>query len=205
MVRKTKADTEQTRSQILAAARQVFAERGVSRTTLEQIAKQAGVTRGAIYWHFRDKPELFFAMREQASLPLIDRVDEALPDAELQDPLKSIQTSMLAIIKILETDAMTRTTLEIVSFKCEYVDEFKSVNKQAMKAACNFKDRISAAYKRAHRKGHLRAGISDSMAALESFTFMKGLIQLWLADTEGDFIRKKAAALIRAHIATRRK
>ena len=54
MVRKTKEEAEQTRKDILNAARIVFHECGVSRSSLEKIAKAAGVTRGAIYWHFKD-------------------------------------------------------------------------------------------------------------------------------------------------------
>jgi TetR/AcrR family acrAB operon transcriptional repressor len=58
-VRRTKKESEQTRRQIIAAARRVFARQGVRRTTLEEVARAAGVTRGAIYWHFAGKTELF--------------------------------------------------------------------------------------------------------------------------------------------------
>ena len=71
MVRKTKAEAEQTRLQIIEAARKVFFQRGVSRSTLDEIACAAGVTRGAVYWHFQNKPELFFAMREQSEMPFL--------------------------------------------------------------------------------------------------------------------------------------
>jgi len=60
MARKTKLETEQTRLQIIAAARTVFAERGVSRTTLAQIAAEAGVTRGAILLAFRKQTGTVF-------------------------------------------------------------------------------------------------------------------------------------------------
>ena len=56
MVRRTKEEAKQTRSQILAAAEKVFYDRGISRTTLAEIAEIAGVTRGAIYWYFRTRP-----------------------------------------------------------------------------------------------------------------------------------------------------
>jgi TetR/AcrR family acrAB operon transcriptional repressor len=69
MVRKTKEEADLTRSLIIEAARRVFLECGVGGTTFERIAAAAGVTRGAVYWHFRNKTELFFAMREQAILP----------------------------------------------------------------------------------------------------------------------------------------
>ena len=70
MVKKSKEDAELTRKRIITAAREVFLSRGVSRTTLEHIATQANVTRGAIYWHFKNKTEIFQAIREQVLLPV---------------------------------------------------------------------------------------------------------------------------------------
>jgi AcrR family transcriptional regulator len=67
MVRKTKEEAEQTRKDIIEAARRTFHQYGVSRSTCERIAKAAGVTRGAVYWHFRDKAEIFFALRRRFS------------------------------------------------------------------------------------------------------------------------------------------
>jgi TetR/AcrR family acrAB operon transcriptional repressor len=55
MARRTKEEAAATRESILDAAEQLFVKQGVSRTTLQHIATAAGVTRGAIYWHFNDK------------------------------------------------------------------------------------------------------------------------------------------------------
>ena len=70
MARRTKADAQATRSSLLDAAEQLFQARGVSRTSLNDIALAAGTTRGAIYWHFKDKADLFNAMMERVTLPL---------------------------------------------------------------------------------------------------------------------------------------
>jgi len=205
MARRTKTETEQTRLQIIAAARKVFAERGVSRTTLAQIAKEANVTRGAIYWHFKNKPDLFFAMMEQVSLPLIDRIDGALPADNPGDPLRGIQASMNEILRLLKEDDIARTTFEIVTLKCEYVDEFASLESRVIKTGCAFIEKATRAYKQAQEKGLLRDGIDPAQCALESYTFMKGLIQLWLSDVDGSLMRGKAQSLIDAHIAMRYK
>ncbi len=82
MVRRTKEESLETRRAIIDAARDVFVAHGVTQTSLEQIAEAAGVTRGAIYWHFADKAELFYAMRDQVKIPLIDRSDVALAGDE---------------------------------------------------------------------------------------------------------------------------
>jgi len=205
MVRKTKTETEQTRLQIIAAARRVFAKRGVSRTTLAQIAKEAGVTRGAIYWHFKNKPDLFFAMMEQVSLPLIDRIDGIIPSESPGDPLLAIQESMLEILRLLKEDDVARTTFEIVVLKCEYVDEFASLESRVIKTGCAFIEKTTRAYTDAQKKGLVRGDIAPAEFALESYTFMKGLIQLWLSDVDATLIRGKAQSLIKAHIAMRYK
>jgi TetR/AcrR family acrAB operon transcriptional repressor len=62
LVRRTKEEALATRHRLLDAAELLFQAQGVSRTTLNDIARQAGATRGAIYWHFKDKADLFNAM-----------------------------------------------------------------------------------------------------------------------------------------------
>ncbi|MGE0225668.1 MAG: TetR family transcriptional regulator [Acetobacteraceae bacterium] len=205
MVRKTKAETEQTRLEIIAAARRVFAERGVSRTSLADIAKEAGVTRGAIYWHFKNKPDLFFAMMEQVSLPLVDLIEENLPAQNPGDPLRSIRASMIEILRLLKDDDIARTTFEIVNSKCEYVDEFSRLDTRVTRTGCAYIQKLTHAYEDARLKDLLRTGADPAQYALDSYLFMKGLINLWLADADGSIIRDKAEALIDSHIAMRYK
>ncbi|MBU4603719.1 MAG: TetR family transcriptional regulator, partial [Proteobacteria bacterium] len=54
MARKTNEQAQETRRKILAGALNVFSEKGFSRSTLGDIAKRIGMTRGAVYWHFKD-------------------------------------------------------------------------------------------------------------------------------------------------------
>ena len=70
MARRTKQEAMATRDSLLDAAEQLFQRQGVSRTTLAQIAAAAGVTRGAVYWHFKDKADLFEAMLARVRLPI---------------------------------------------------------------------------------------------------------------------------------------
>ena len=68
-MRRTKEEADNTRTAILTAAQLLFLKKGVSHTSLEQIARQAGVTRGAVYWHFQNKAHLFHEMLNQVRLP----------------------------------------------------------------------------------------------------------------------------------------
>lgn len=86
MVRRTKEEAQETRSQILEAAEQAFYERGVARTTLADIAARAGVTRGAIYWHFSNKSDLLQALLDTLHEPL-DELARASESEDEVDPL----------------------------------------------------------------------------------------------------------------------
>ena len=62
MARKTKQEAENTRNTILNAATQVLLARGIAQTHIEDIAREAGLTRGAIYWHFTNKADLLHTL-----------------------------------------------------------------------------------------------------------------------------------------------
>lgn len=65
MARKTKEDAENTREMILQSALNCFYEKGFSRTGFEDIARPIGLTKGAVYWHFKNKAELLIALIRQ--------------------------------------------------------------------------------------------------------------------------------------------
>lgn len=64
MVRRTRADMEETRATLLATARKVFSEYGYAATSMDDLTAQAGLTRGALYHHFGDKKGLLTAVVE---------------------------------------------------------------------------------------------------------------------------------------------
>ena len=61
-MRRTKQDAEQTRKAILASAMDIFYEKGYSKTTFDEIAKRINLTKGAVYWYFRNKPDIVAAL-----------------------------------------------------------------------------------------------------------------------------------------------
>jgi TetR/AcrR family acrAB operon transcriptional repressor len=70
MPRRTRAQTEETHQRLMAAAIETFCDKGVARTTLDDVARRAGMTRGAVYWHFADKTALLRQILHQQPLPL---------------------------------------------------------------------------------------------------------------------------------------
>ena len=204
-MRRTKQDSERTRQGILAAAREVFARQGVTRTTFEEIAAAAGVTRGAIYWHFADKTELFFAMREQVAVPMIDQIDLALLRADGSDPVAGVERFLLGILEALESDAAARQTFQIMGFKCEYVGEFERELVLQRLRCSELISKLTQTYVRAQRAGQLRIGLRPPMAALQTCSFLIGLTRLWLLDGKRSLVRRVARRLISSHVAGHRR
>lgn len=211
MARKTKADAEQTRLQILDAAREVFAEHGLSRTSMEQVAARAGVTRGAVYWHFANKMDLFFAMRDQVSLSCLDRLDDLSLCADLEDPLSGIAHFLQESMQVMAQDARTRRTLEIIFLKCEYVGDLASVLEQSSRRGQDLIHKLQTIYERAEQQGQLRPGLKPAPLAQDTYSFYVGLLRVWLLDhlrpadsSQPELLRPQVQALIEQHVALRR-
>ncbi len=204
-MRRTKAETEQTRRNILAAARRMFALRGVARTTLQQIAGEAGVTRGAIYWHFANKTALFGAMREEVSVPLIDRTDYTLLTERTPDPLFSVERFLCNLLDAVVDDSDTRQTFYIMMLKCEYVDELELELAHQTKQWRELEAKLTEVYARANAAAILHTELTPAMAALDTCVFVSGLMRLWLLDEHGTLVRKRARQLIAAHISGHRR
>jgi len=126
MPRRTKDDAEKTRNAILDAAEDLFYAYGVTRTSLEQIAEAAGVTRGAVYWHFNFFPDLFEAMAHRAFLPHEDFL-ASLAAQPSETPLEDLQKACLHALLQIGKDSQRLKVFTILSLRCEYVQEMKKI------------------------------------------------------------------------------
>jgi TetR/AcrR family acrAB operon transcriptional repressor len=183
VVRRTKDEAQETRSAILDTAERVFSSRGVSRTSLADIAKAAGVTRGAIYWHFKDKADLFCEMVARVTLPMEDAPCRA-DHGKAADPLASIRAMMVAILKRTSEDAQARRVFHIVFHKCEYVDEMMVVWQRFadMQVACL--KAIEQGLRAAVQRGQLARELDTRRAALGLHAMVDGLMSKWVSDPD---------------------
>jgi TetR/AcrR family acrAB operon transcriptional repressor len=204
MARKTKAEAEETRREIIKAARAVFHRCGVTRTSLERVAQDARVTRGAIYWHFHNKAELFFAMREESEAEL-DRVVALLHSTEIENPLDAIEDSIHEFIAVLENSEKVRQTFEIMTLRCEYVDEFADVLLEVNRPCQNYLTTLKSVYAAAMAKGFLKEDLDPDALAYDTVSFVSGLFNNWLSAAPDDDLRVRAHEMIRSHIALRRR
>jgi AcrR family transcriptional regulator len=135
-MKRTRKQALQTRDQILDAAEWVFVERGVARTSLEDVALRAGFTRGAIYGHFRNKVELFVAMTNRVMLPM-EMLVSASVDAGEPDPLGRIRQLLVFCLSKAVVEPHSRRVFEVLFTKCEHTRDTDPVFDRQRNAARN--------------------------------------------------------------------
>ncbi|MBR1948249.1 MAG: TetR family transcriptional regulator [Alphaproteobacteria bacterium] len=113
MARKTKEDTEQTRSAILDSALKTFYEKGFSRTTFDEIAKRINLTKGAVYWHFRNKADVIAAIIKQR-IPSQDSTDIRVVSVE------ELKKKIIERTQVIEKDKNVKDFLFFMLYRMEW-------------------------------------------------------------------------------------
>lgn len=183
MARKTKEEALETRNRILDAAEIVFQRTGVSRTTLANIASEANVTRGAIYWHFEHKVDLYNAMIKRIIAPFEQRLSE-LQLHQLDNPLTFVRALVLSILHDLVHNPSHFRVFEIVWHKCEYVGEMARIRDQHMECGHRFLGIMENALQLAQERNLLTKHTDARQAAVGLMALMDGLVVNWTLDPQ---------------------
>lgn len=181
MVRRTKEEAQATRERLLDAAELLFQSQGVSQTTLQQIAQAANATRGAVYWHFKDKADLFNAMMDRVTLPLED-ANRACIVASGERPLAAVQSSLIDALRVITTNPQVRRVFDIATRKIEYTDEMDSVRRRHLESRQLFLVELQRAMRMAARLEGRKLPIPAATAAQGLHALIAGLIEDWLLD-----------------------
>lgn len=194
-MRRTKEEAEQTRQSILDAAVEVFSERGVAKSSLENVAKAADVTRGAVYWHFKNKQEIFDALHDRLHTPFIQRILEGL-EVEHPDPVGQLQEICTQILVELHGDLQKQKVLTLFLLKCDYSGEMGS-----SKDAFNEKKRRTSAaftayFERAQQAGKLPANASPQLLTRALNCYFRGIVVEFLDDPARFAIDEEAPLLM---------
>jgi TetR/AcrR family transcriptional repressor of acrEF/envCD operon len=125
MARKTKEEALKTRQQLIEMAIILFAEYGFSNTTLNDIADAAQVTRGAIYWHFENKVQLFNEIWQQQPA-LGDLIDSQLSGHWDENPLMQMREKLIIGLQYIASNPRQRALMQILYHKCEFYEDMLS-------------------------------------------------------------------------------
>ncbi len=199
MVRRTKEEAQETRTRLIDTAEELFQRKGLSHTSLHDIAQAAGVTRGAVYWHFKDKAELFNAMMDRATLPFEQARITATDDLR-NDPIGRLRANMMTALTVTATDPHVRRVFEIALHKVEYVAEQQALLDRHLAERNRCVMEAELALRAAIDQGLVRSAQPPRAIALGLFSLMDGLLHNWLLDQSAFDLVTVGTATIDTHL-----
>jgi TetR/AcrR family acrAB operon transcriptional repressor/TetR/AcrR family transcriptional repressor of mexAB-oprM operon len=152
-------------------------DKGVAKTSLETIARKAGVTRGAVYWHFRNKADVLDAMLERVRAPLSKMMDET---AEADQGLESLKNLCIIALRKLAEDTRYFRVYKILFHRNES-DQAIAKHRELALEATEF---LTEILERPSNRAKLHPELTPAQAAYLLHTQMLGLFFDWLADPE---------------------
>jgi TetR/AcrR family transcriptional regulator, acrAB operon repressor len=195
VARRTKEAAAITREQLLDAAEGVFRERGVAGSTLGEVAAKAGVTRGAVYWHFRDKSDLYAAMCERATLPLQTMVERAggSPHA---DPMAALRELALTALARLACDARAQAVFDVMFHKTERATGLQAVAVRERRERGHCLLQVERVLAQAVEKRQLPADTDTALATRALYAYIEGVMDQWVLDPGAFDLAAAAPALV---------
>ncbi len=200
MVRRTKEDALITRDLILDAAERVFLRRDVARTALQEIAEEANLTRGAIYWHFQNKADVFDAMLQRVTLPMVTRL-KSQPQAESDNPLGHLRQIIAQAFHQTVHDLQVRRVFEIASYRVEYGDDLQAVRDRHIAERADRMLDLSKHLALAQTLGQLPAQMHAQHAAVGLHALLDGLMANWLLQPEAFDLEVVGLQALNAYLA----
>jgi TetR/AcrR family acrAB operon transcriptional repressor len=189
-MRRTKEQAAETRQALLDAGLVVFSKQGFAATRLEDIAEQAGVTRGAIYWHFGSKTDLYLALVQDISSRSSNVIAEAV--AEGGSFSQVMQRVIERLIAYPERDKDYRRVLELSLFKTEMTDELqKSISLRTKSLLDGLRQFIQMGI----AQGELTGDIDVDDIAFALLSLLQGSSMIWLLDPDQFSLKQSASAL----------
>ncbi|TBU99771.1 TetR family transcriptional regulator [Stutzerimonas kirkiae] len=175
-MRRTKEEAEKTRISILEAAERLFLDKGVAHTSLDQIARDAGVTRGAVYWHFQNKAHLFNEMVNQVRLPP-EQLAQRLLACGPHQPLTVLRDMCIEVTQSMSLNPQKSRIFTILLHRCEFTDELREAEERHNAFIDEFIRLSEQLLQRATE--HLRPGLTPRLAALSVHALIVGLVTDW--------------------------
>ncbi|MBQ9725354.1 MAG: TetR family transcriptional regulator [Neisseriaceae bacterium] len=184
-MRRTKSDSLQTRADLIVAALDLFDEQGVSKTTLAQVAAKAGVTRGAVYWHFKNKEDLFDAMCES----VLSDFEQSMGNRMHTHNWDCFLDNILFSLNIVNENKQLQKFLRVISRKWESTPDNAGIYKIWEKHATLGEERLTCVLQNAQQNGKLAEHISVSEALHTIRAVHWGLIVSWITQQDFDLIK----------------
>ena len=180
-MRRTKEDAELTRQQLLDIGCQVFGDKGYAATRLSDIAEKAGVTRGAIYWHFKNKKQLFIALFQEKVEPFFEIVGKVL-DEDLR-PLQVLHKTMSLILDEMEKNAEFRSQQALDAANRKVQQDIPELREYMIKRTRKFLRKATKIIQKGQEMGEIRNDIAPDAIIGTYLTLFRGYAFLLTQDS----------------------
>ncbi|WP_339516393.1 TetR family transcriptional regulator [Pseudomonas sp. RL_15y_Pfl2_60] len=180
-MRRTKEEAEKTRAAILMAAETLFLEHGVAKTSLEHIARHAGVTRGAVYWHFENKAHLFHEMLNQVRLP-IEQITEQLCKGFENNPILALRDLCVDALQDLALNPQKQRIFTILLHRCELTEELQEAMDRHTEFINQFITLCEQYFSQPSISARLQPGVTPRLAARMLNALIVGMLSDSLRD-----------------------
>lgn len=151
---------ENLRGEIMAAAIDCFARHGYQGTSIDRIAQASGVTKGALYYYFRDKEDLLFEAVKDRIAQFERRVAEGV--ASLRDPALAFREIARVCVRIATKDNLRRF---IITLMVEALDTYPALSQEFRGIMRRFRRFLADLVRRGQESGEFGAGIDPRIAA----------------------------------------
>lgn len=193
-MRRTKEEAEITKQNILTASLEVFSRKGYMATRVEEIAKQANVTTGAIYHHFGGKSALYIALIEMSSARSNQLAQQIVEEGGT--PLTVLRRLLVRLFEFAEEDKEYRAVLELFLNKTEFSPEIAIITEQTLEGRRQLAKFFSNLIKEGIKAGEFHPDASPEDAALTLVGFLNGMGLIWVQDPEHFSIKERAENLV---------
>jgi len=194
-MRKTKVDADITKQSILDAAVKLFSEHGVAKTSLQKIAQAANVTRGAVYWHFSSKQDIFEALHDQLHAPFIQTITEGL-DTVTPNAIEQLQEVCTELLIDLEQNKMKKKVATLFLLRCDYSDEFAQSKDRYNEKKKQKHVTLSRYFDKAIKQGVLPENTDSMLLTIGISAYLRGIAVEYLEDPDAFSMQDNAAKLI---------
>ena len=177
-MRRTKEEAAVTRATLLKTALTVFSAKGYAAATLDDVAKAAKVTRGAIYWHFKSKADLYNTLVQEFSARGSGVVQQAVSEGGTL--IEILRRIFVRLCTLIEEDKELRAVMELTLFKTGLNPDLQAGRKKQIEQGNALLNGITEAMRQGIAQGDLRNDIDPADMARAFIAFENGAIQLWL-------------------------
>ena len=177
MARRTKEEAAETRERILDAALHVFSEKGYSQTTFVDIAKEIGLSKGAVYWHFKTKTDLLAAIIQHGKNMKCGRIKDAGPTtvAEVRELIVGTAQSIVDNEELRKFEFFTGFQIEWSSELLSEVDsKLFAMQGDPMSDTCEV-------FSRLQERGELNPDVDINELVTMIASFWMGALHLMLS------------------------